>query len=561
LATGADTDRVRVVFLGGIGEVGKNMTIFECGDDIIVVDVGLGFPEEEMLGVDLLLPDITYLRDKRERIRGIFITHGHEDHIGALSYLLPDLGNPPIYATKLTLGLIAVKLKEAKLLGAADLRELDPEAAEPARAGVFAVEPFRVCHSIPDAVGFGITTPAGLIVVTGDFKFDQTPVDGRPTDFAKLADLGRRGPLALISDCVHVETPGVTPSERTLEPTFERIFADARGRIIIATFASLISRVQQILDIAAVYGRKVAPVGRSIEKNVDMALELGYLHPPAGTLISQAEASHLPDEQVIYAVTGSQGEPMAVLSRIANRDHRHIRPEPGDTVIISASPIPGNETSVMRIVDNLFRQGVNVVYNAIDRVHVSGHASQEELKLMLALTKPRYVVPFHGEARHLALYGRLAESVGVPPENILKAHLGAVLEFGPDGARLVGEVPAGHVYVDGVTIGDLSDVVIRDRQTLSRDGILFVTVTVDKQTGELLAGPDFASRGFIGAANADDLFEAARERVREAVSPNGAGDHGADWGYLNKKLKDAASAVVWEQTRRRPMVLPLVVEA
>lgn len=557
----ADTAHVRVIFLGGIGEVGKNMTVLECGEDIIIVDVGLGFPEEEMLGVDLLLPDITYLRDKKERIRAIFITHGHEDHIGAIAYLLPELGNPPIYATRLTLGLIGVKLKEAKLLGSADLRELDADAVEPVRAGVFAVDPFRVCHSIPDAVGFSIDTPAGLLVVTGDFKFDQTPVDGRPTDFAKLADLGRRRPLALISDCVNVEKPGITPSERTLEPTFERLFAEAQGRIIIATFASLISRVQQILDIAAVYGRKVAPVGRSIEKNVDMALDLGYLYPPPGTLISQAEAAHLPDEQVIYVVTGSQGEPMAVLSRIANRDHRHIRTVPGDTVIISASPIPGNETSVMRIVDNLFRQGANVVYAAIDKVHVSGHASQEELKLMLNLTRPHYVVPFHGEPRHLALYGRLAESVGIPPENILKAHLGAVLQFGADGAALIGEVPAGHVYVDGVTIGDLNDVVIRDRQALSRDGILFVAVTVDKQTGELLAGPDIASRGFIHANSGEELFDAAKARVREAISPNGARDHGADWGYLNKKIKDAASAVIWEQTRRRPMVLPLVVEA
>ncbi len=554
-------NRVRVIFLGGIGEVGKNMTILECGEDIIIVDVGLGFPEEEMLGVDLLLPDTTYLQDKKDRIRAIFITHGHEDHIGALAYLLPGLGNPPVYATRLTLGLIGVKLREAGLLDSADLRELDPEADAPTVAGCFSVEPFRVGHSIPDAVGYGIGCPAGLIVLTGDFKFDQTPVDGRPTDFAKLVDLGRREPLVLISDCVHVETPGVTPSERTLEPTFERIFAESEGRVIIATFASLISRVQQILDIAAVYNRKVAPVGRSIEKNVDMAVQLGYLHPPAGTLISAQEAAYLPDRDVIYVVTGSQGEPMAVLSRLANRDHRLIQVGPGDTVVISASPIPGNETSVLRIIDNLFRQGVNVVYSATDKVHVSGHASQEELKLMLNLVRPRYVVPFHGEYRHLALYSRLAESVGVPPENILRAHLGAVLEFGPDGGAVVGEVPAGHVYVDGVTIGDVSDVVIRDRRTLSRDGVLFVTVTVDKQSGALLAGPDIVSRGFIYANGAEELFSGAKGRVREALSPNGTGDHSADWSFLNRKIKDATSSYIWERTRRRPMVLPLVVEA
>ena len=556
-----DSDRVRVIFLGGIGEVGKNMTVLECGEDIIIVDVGLGFPEEEMLGVDLLLPDTTYLQDKKDRIRAIFITHGHEDHIGALAYLLPGLGNPPIYATRLTLGLISVKLKEARLLDGADLRELDPESDEPVVVGAFAVEPFRVGHSIPDAVGFGIDTPVGLIVLTGDFKFDQTPVDGRPTDFAKLADLGRRKPLVLISDCVHVETPGVTPSERTLEPTFERVFAEAPGRIIVATFASLISRVQQILDIAAVYDRKVVPVGRSIEKNVEMAVQLGYLYPPSGTLISQQEAAHLPDKELLYVVTGSQGEPMAVLSRIANRDHRLIRAGEGDTVVISASPIPGNETSVMRIIDNLFRQGVNVVYGATDKVHVSGHASQEELKLMLSLTRPRYVVPFHGEYRHLALYARLAESVGVPSDRIIKAGLGTVLEFGAEGGGPVGEVPAGHVYVDGVTIGDVSDVVIRDRQALARDGILFVVVTVDKQTGELVAGPDIASRGFIYTKGGEELFDAAKGRVRQALSQNGSGDHGADWSYLNRKIKDITSAYIWEQTRRRPMILPLVVEA
>jgi ribonuclease J len=561
----AQGERVRVVFLGGIGEVGKNMMVLEYGEDLIVVDVGLGFPEDEMLGIDLLLPDVTYLQDKLERIRAIFITHGHEDHIGALPYLLPRLGNPPVYATRLTLGLIGVKLKEARLLERADLRELDPDGGEPVQAGAFAVEPFRVSHSIPDGVGFGITTPAGLVVVTGDFKFDQTPVDQRRTDFAKLAEFGRRGTLALLSDCVHVETPGVTPSERTLEPTFERIFSAAPGRIIIATFASLISRVQQVLDIAALYGRKVAVVGRSIEKNVEMAIELGYLRPPEGALVSQHEASYLPDDEVIYVVTGSQGEPMAVLSRIANRDHRTIQVGQGDTVIISASPIPGNETSVLRIIDNLFRQGAEVIYSAIDKVHVSGHASQEELKLMLNLVRPRYAVPYHGEYRHLALYARLAESVGIPPEQILQAHLGAVVAFGPDGGEIAGQVPAGHVYVDGLTIGDVGDVVLRDRQTLARDGVLFVAVTVDRQTGELVAGPDITSRGFVLPGQADELFAAAKGRVREALQPNGHGadrvDRTVDWNYLNRKLRDVTSTYIWEQTRRRPMILPLVVEA
>ncbi|HEY8600810.1 MAG TPA: ribonuclease J [Thermomicrobiales bacterium] len=557
----SDTTHVRVIFLGGVGEVGKNMTVLECGDDIIIVDVGLGFPEAAMLGVDLLLPDITYLRDKLPRIRAIFITHGHEDHIGGLAYLLAELGNPPIYATRLTLGLIRVRLKERKLLGSADLRELDPESDVPVRAGVFAIDPFRVCHSIPDAVGFGIDTPAGLIVATGDFKFDQTPVDGRLTDLGKLAAFGRRGPLALISDCVHVETPGVTPSERTLEPTFARIFAEAPGRIIVATFASLISRVQQVLDIAARSGRKVAPVGRSIEKNVAMARDLGYLTPPPGTLIGQGEAAALPDRQVVYAVTGSQGEPTAALSRIASGEHRTITLQPGDTVIVSASPIPGNETAILRIVDDLFRQGSHVIYSAIERVHVSGHASQDELKLMLNLTRPRYVVPFHGESRHLALYGRLAERVGVPRERILHTRLGTALELGADGARPAGEVAAGHRYIAGSRVGTLSDQVFQERQALSRDGVVFVTVTIDASTGDLLAGPEIAARGFLPADVVAEAFALTRDRVREAVAGLGIDEHGAGRVNLNQRIKEETCAVIWEQVRRRPLVLPLVVEA
>jgi len=433
--------RVRIIPLGGMGEVGKNMTVYEYGDDIILVDVGVGFPEEEMFGVDLVIPDITYLHDKLHRIRGIFITHGHEDHIGSLPYLLTELGNPPIYGTPLTLGLIGVKLRERRLLEKAVLIPMGPE--DVIEAGAFTIEPFRVCHSIPDAVGFGITTPAGLIVHTGDYKFDLTPVDGRPTDFGKIAALGNRGVLALVTDCVHVETPGFTASERVVEEAFDRIFAQTDGRIIVATFASLISRIQQVVDVAQRYGRKVCPIGRSMENNVEMALGMDYLHDPQRVLVDVKRASELPPNRVAYVVTGSQGEPMAALSRMAGGDHRQLKILSGDTVIISATPIPGNETSVGRIINNLFQLGADVIYSALTTVHVSGHASREELKLMLNLTRPKYVLPLHGEQRHLILYKRLAESMGWDEDAIVLAKNGSVVAFSDEFAGIVETVHAG----------------------------------------------------------------------------------------------------------------------
>jgi len=549
--------RVRVIPLGGMGEVGKNMTVYEYGDDIIIVDVGVGFPDEEMFGVDLVIPDIAYLRDKTHRIRGIFITHGHEDHIGSIPYLLNELGNPPIYGTPLTLGLISVKLRERRLLEKALLITLQP--GDVIEAGAFTIEPFRVCHSIPDCVGFGITTPPGIIVHTGDFKFDQTPVDGHPSDYGKIAEFGNRGVLALVSDCVHVETPGVTPSERIVEQTFERIFSAAQGRIIVATFASLIARIQQVVDVAARHGRMVCAVGRSMENNVEMALELGFLHDTRHSLIDARRAAEMPHERIVYVVTGSQGEPMAALSRIASGDHRQLKIVEGDTVILSASPIPGNETSVGRIINNLFQLGADVIYSALTTVHVSGHASQEELKLMLNLTRPRFVMPLHGEERHLVLYKRLAESLGWSEEAVVLAKNGAVVEFGPDFAGMTDTVPSGALFVDGGGAGEVGDVVIRDRQTLAREGILLVVVSLDKETGKLVSGPDIVSRGFVTQRRSTDLIEGTRQRVRESLI-NLNGNRPQEWSIVSRKIKDVAGSYLYEQTHRRPMILPMVME-
>jgi len=551
--------RVRVIPLGGMGEVGKNMTVYEYGDDIIIVDVGVGFPDEEMFGVDLVIPDIAYLRDKTHRIRGIFITHGHEDHIGSLPYLLNDLGNPPVYGTPLTLGLISVKLRERRLLEKALLITLQP--GDVIEAGAFKIEPFRVCHSIPDCVGFGITTPVGTIVHTGDFKFDQSPVDGHPADYGKIAEFGNRGVLALVSDCVHVETPGVTPSERVVEQAFERIFSKADGRIIVATFASLIARIQQVVDVAARHGRMVCVVGRSMENNTEMALELGFLHDTHRSLVDVRRAAELPHDRIVYVVTGSQGEPMSALSRIANGDHRQLKITQGDTVIISASPIPGNETSVGRIINNLFQMGADVIYSALTTVHVSGHASQEELKLMLNLTRPRFVMPLHGEERHLVLYRRLAESLGWQEEDVVIAKNGSVVEFGPDFAGMTDTVHAGALFVDGAGAGELGEVVIRDRQTLARDGILLVVVSVDKETGKLVSGPDITSRGFVTQRRSTDLIEGTRDRVRESlINGNGNGHRLVEGSLLTRKIRDVAGSYLFEQTHRRPMILPMVVE-
>ena len=552
------SEYIRFIPIGGLGEVGKNMAIVEYGGEILIIDVGMGFPEEEMFGVDLVLPDISYLEGKADRIRGICITHGHEDHIGGLPWLLPQI-NAPIYGTPLSLGLISNKLRERNMLAEADLNEVT--AGDVVELGPFKVEFVHVCHSIPDACLLAVHTPLGTIIHTGDFKLDPTPVDGYLTDYQTLARLGDDGVLALFTDCVHVETPGYTPSEQEVGRTLDPIIANATGRVIIATFASLISRVQQIMDIAYKYNRKVALLGRSLENNVQVAVELGYLEIPKGIMVEVADTAKLYDNEVLVICTGAQGEPTSALSRIANDDSRHWTCKPGDTYILSASPIPGNETSVSQVINNLFAKGAEVIYSQLAKVHVSGHASQEEHKLMLNLLRPKYVIPIHGERRHLSMYAKIAQSVDISGERIFFVENGSVMELNEDEAAVTGRVPAGNVFVDGLSVGEVGQVVVRDRQLLARDGILLVVVSIDKQTGQIAAGPDIVTRGFVYAAEAGELLDRTKDRVREALTAHHNGSTPpADWNFLNKKVKDTVSQYLYDQTKRRPMVLPVVME-
>jgi ribonuclease J len=557
--------RLRCIPLGGLGEIGRNMMVVEYDRDIVIIDVGVMFPENEMLGVDLVIPDVSYLLDKLDRIRGIIITHGHEDHTGSLPYILPQLRFPPIWATSLTAGLITVKLREHRLADRVRIHTITPE--DTVTFGRLRAEFFHVCHSIPDGVGVALHTPVGLIVHSGDFKFDYTPVDQQQTDFAKLAALGAQGVLCLFSDSTHADRPGYTPSEMVVGQAIDQIVAGARGRVIITTFASLISRVQQILDTAARYDRKVGVIGRSMVQNVAIAQELGYLRPPPGVLLRPEEVgvlNQLPPRNVLLLTTGSQGEPTSALTRMANRDHRQIEIIPGDTVIMSATPIPGNEELVSRTIDNLFRLGANVVWGHESNVHVSGHASQEELKLMLSLVKPKFFVPIHGEYRHLILHARLAQSLGIPASNILVIEDGDVLELDGECAEVTHHISAGYVFVDGLGVGDVGQVVLRDRQVLAQDGILIVTITVDRQSGDVVAGPDIVSRGFVYMRESEELIEQARSQVQLALEAAQArGDSEArqvDWQYVKDKIRDVLSRFVYEQTRRRPMILPVVME-
>ncbi|MCL5074590.1 MAG: ribonuclease J [Chloroflexi bacterium] len=548
-------NRVKIIPLGGVDEVGKNMLVVEYKNDLLIIDAGLKFPEEEMLGIDLVIPDTTYLEAKKDKIRAILITHGHEDHAGALPYILSRF-EAPIYSTKLTQGLISVKLKEYGLAGVVDQRLIEP--GDVLHLGSFEVEFFHVSHSIPDGVGLIIRTPAGTIVHSGDFKFDQTPVDGLLTDFRKLAEVGSQGVLVLLCDCIRVERPGYTPSEHLVGDAFDTILYQAPGRVIITTFASNISRLQQVLDTAWKHGRRVAVVGRSLETSVSVATELGYLIDRDGTLVSLETVRRLPPERVILLTTGSQGEPTSALSRIASNEHPQIRIIPGDTVIISASPIPGNEETVARTIDNLFKRGAEVIYGEMKTVHVSGHASQEELKLMLNLLQPHFCVPIHGEYRHMSLFRKLAEEVGIPESNVLLPEIGQVLEFGDHFGRIAGKVPAGSVLVDGLTVGGISEIILRDRQHLSRDGVVIAVVALDKQTGKIVAGPDLISRGFLLRRDAEGLFDAAQEQVRWTLDQGARG--GVEYGFIVQKIKEVLSQFLFERTGRRPMILPVVTE-
>jgi ribonuclease J len=547
---------LRIIPLGGVGEIGKNMYIFEYGSDIVVVDCGLMFPDEEMFGIDLVIPDVTYLRERKDDVRAFVITHAHEDHVGGLPYILPGFPGVPVYASTLARGLLGNKIKEHKLHNN-PLLALDP--GDDIEIGPFRVIPFRVGHSIPDAMGVAIRTPVGTVVHTGDFKFDHTPVDGKLSDFAILARLGEEGVICLLSDSTRAENPGYTPSERTVGEAFREIMEPLEGRVIVATFASNIARIQQVLDAASDMDRDTVVIGRSMEQNFRIATDLGYLNFDPSRVLSKDKIKDHPDGKLVIATTGAQGEPMAGLARMANRDHRFVEIQPGDTVIVSASPIPGNEEYVSRTIDNLFKVGANVFYHTIKRAHVSGHASQEELKLMLGLTKPRYFIPIHGEFRMQVQHGRLAIETGVAAENVFIIENGTPIEIFADGtARRGTPVPAGYVFVDGLSVGEVGEVVLRDRRALASDGIFMVVVTVDKQTGSVLGRPEIITRGFVPLNERDPLMEEAIDRILAAVDT--PGDHISEIGLLKTQIKDALSSFLYGQTKRRPMVFPVVVE-
>jgi ribonuclease J len=532
------------------------MMVVEYGDDIMIIDSGSMFPDDEMFGVDLVIPDTSYLHDKKQRIRGIFITHGHEYHIGSLPYVLPALDFPPIYATRMTQGLIMVKLKEHKLLDKAVINVVT--SGDKIDVGQCVVEIVRVNHSVPDATALAIHTPIGTVVHTGDYKFDHTPTDGQPADFGTLARLGNEGVLVMMGDSTRVETPGYTPSERVIVDSFDKIFANAPGRIIIATFASLLSRVQQVVHTAERYERVVALVGRSMINNVQMAIELGYLNIPKAMLIRAEDINKFPAERVVILCTGSQGEPTSALTRIANQDHRQVRIQPGDTVILSATPVPGNEKMVNRTINNLFRQGAEVLYQSIANVHVSGHAAQEELKLMINLLRPTYVMPIHGEYRQLILHGKLAYSLGIPEDHIVIGEDGDIITVSPESIQVTDHVACGNVFVDGLGVGDIGQIVLRDRQVLAQDGILMAVLTVDKETGQPLAGPDIVSRGFVYMRDSEELLESARQRILESFI--GLNGHASDWSFVKDKIRHTLSEYLYEKTHRRPMILPVVME-
>ena len=551
----AKKEKLMVIPLGGLGEIGKNMTVIQYGNDIIVIDAGLAFPDDDMFGIDLVIPDMSYLIENRDKVRAVVITHGHEDHIGGLSYLLNEV-NVPVYATKLVCGLIEGKLKENHITNYT-LNEV--HHGDEVQIGCMKVGFIHTNHSIPDASALYFRTPVGTIVHTGDFKMDLTPVDGRQMDIHKFAELGRRGVLLLMSDSTNAERAGYTESETTVGHAFRKAFRAAKGRIILATFASNISRIQQAINTAVQFKRRVTVLGRSMVNNVQIAIELGYLDVPEGVLIEPDELNRYPDDQILILTTGSQGEPMAGLSRMASNNHRSVSIMPGDTVIISATPIPGNETGVGRTIDNLMRLGANVIAGRDKKIHVSGHASQEELKLMLELIKPKYFIPVHGEYRMLKTHGDLAVMMGVAKDHVLIGDNGQIFEFSNRSGHKTGHVNAGRVFVDGLGVGDVGNIVIRDRQQLAMEGVVIVVMTLAKGTSHPLAGPDIVSRGFVYVRDSEELIREAHDRVAAVLERCEAGNI-REWAVIKSQVRDTLSRYLYEKTRRRPMILPIIME-
>lgn len=551
-------DKLKIFALGGLGEIGKNMYVIEYGDDIIVIDSGLKFPEEELLGIDFVIPDITYLVDNREKVKAILLTHGHEDHIGGLTYVLKEL-NVPVHATKLTVGFVENKLKEARLLDKTKINVVNDDTQ--LNIGTFKISFFRTNHSVPDSVGIIVETPEGNVVHTGDFKFDFTPVDNQMPNIHKMAEIGQKGVQVLLSDSTNAEREGYTSSERSVGESIKDLFRKAEQRIIVATFASNIHRIQQVVDASIEYDKKIAIVGRSMVNVVSIGIDLGYLHVPEEMIIDIEEISKLPTNSVVILCTGSQGEPMSALTRMAKSTHRQIDILPGDTVVLAATPIPGNEKSVSRTVDQLFRIGANVIYGggSSSGVHVSGHGSQEELKLMLSLIKPKYFIPIHGEYRMLKIHTDLAESLGIPRENVFVLDNGDTVEVYNNKAKLGSKVSTGNVLIDGLGVGDVGNIVLRDRRLLSQDGILVVVVTISKENSTILAGPDILTRGFVYVRESEKLIEEANRMVTVTLEKL-MQENVSEWSSLKIGIKDVLGKFLYEKTRRRPMILPIIME-
>lgn len=549
-------EKLKVISLGGLNEIGKNMTVYEYGRDIIVVDVGMGFPDDDMYGIDVVIPDISYLIKNQSRIRAIFLTHGHEDHIGALPYVMRSI-NAPIYATRMTLGLVKLKMEEHKLLDKVKMTTC--EAGEVIKAGRFSVEFIHANHSIADAVSFAIKCPVGTVVHTGDFKIDPTPIKGKMMDLARLGQLGKEGVLALLADSTNVERPGHTRSESAVGASFDAIFKGCEERIIVTTFASNVDRIQQIINVAHRYGRKVAITGRSMENTMKVATELGYTEIPKGVLVDINHIKALPKSKICIITTGSQGETMSALSRMAFSTHRQVDIQAGDLIIISASAIPGNESAVGNVVNELYRKSATVVNERAGELHVSGHACQEELKIIHALVRPKYVVPVHGEQRHLKVHAQLAKEMGTPPEHVIISEIGRVIELSEESAELTGSVPSGRVFVDGYGVGDVGSVVLRDRKHLAQDGMIVVVLSLSSEDGGLISGPDIVTRGFVYVKESEELMEELRQVVIEALTACQARNV-MDWAAIKSVIKNDLSGYLYKKTKRNPMILPVIME-